>query len=81
MFWQFENGTLLNLNALESIYLHHNEAEGIAYVRGNRLDVSEPPTSLNNFRPHHIDLFSSKDVEHVKMVLNKIANRLEYNEL
>ena len=71
MFWQFENGTLLNLNILEDIGFFHDAETGLSHVRGRR----------RNGRKPHIDLFSSKDVEHVKMALNKIANALEYNEL
>ena len=70
MFWQFENGTLLNLNILEDIGFFNDAETGVSHVRGRRRDGQKS-----------IDLFSSKNEEHVKSVLNNIASMLEDNRL
>ena len=70
MFWQFENGTLLNLNILEDIGFFDDAETRVSHVRGRRRDGRKS-----------IDLFSSKNEEHVKSVLNNIASMLEDNRL
>lgn len=70
MFWQFENGALMNLSVLEEIRLFHDDEAGLWRVRGWIL----------NRRQSYVDLFSSKDVEHVKRVLRKIGDSLDRQE-
>lgn len=77
MFWQYENGTLLNLDAFQSIYFHQDGK--IASVRGKLRGVNEP--SIGTIRPDLINLFSSEDAELVKRVLLNITNGLEHEEL
>lgn len=71
MFWRFENGTLLNLNALEDIGFYHDAETEMSHVRGRRRDGSKPDG----------DLFSSRDVHLVKMVVEGIAEALEVSGL
>ena len=56
MFWQFENGTLLNPNILEDIEFFHDAETELSHVRGRRRDGRKPD----------IDLFSSRNVSLVE---------------
>ena len=65
MFWQFEDGRLVNLNIFEDIGFFEDAHTGVSHVRGE----------LRNGRGH-IDLFSSKDEKHVHNVLKNIGDSL-----
>lgn len=69
MFWQYENGKLLNLNAVDFIYLDPLPRNGEYHVMASRRG-GEP-----------VDLFSSKDAELVERVLLNITNGLEHEGL
>ena len=66
MFWRFESGTLLNLNAFEKISVVHDSDKGLYHVKGQILN-----------QPRSYNLFSGKDEEHVHRVLIKICDCLE----
>ena len=80
MFWQFENGTLLNLNVLEDIGLFYDAETGLWYVRGRRWDRAQFERGTHVEREPHIDLFSSKDEERVQRVLENIGISLGRQE-
>lgn len=68
MFWQYENGKLLNLNAVELIYFDPVPYNGEYRVMATRLGKKA------------VDLYSSKDKEHVQQVLRKIGAALDRQE-
>ena len=70
MFWQFRNGSLMNLNALEEISLFHDAETGLCHVRGR---IFNRPQS-------YVDLFSSEKVEDAERVLKNLGNSLEHQE-
>ena len=70
MFWQFENGLLVNLNILNYIECFDDAETGLFHVRGRSRDGLE-----------FLDLFMSQDEERAKMVLHKIADSLARNDL
>ena len=68
MFWQFEDGRLVNPNIFEDIAVFQDVHTGVSHVRGG----------LRNGRGH-IDLFSSKEAKHVQNVLKNIGDCLNSN--
>lgn len=69
MFWQYENGKLLNLNAVDFIHLDPLPRNGEYHVMASRRGEKS------------VDLFSSEDAEPVKRVLLNITNGLEHEGL
>ncbi len=69
MFWQYEDGKLLNLNSVDFIYFDPLPRNGEYHVMASRRGEKS------------VDLFSSEDAELVKRILLNITNGLEHEGL